>query len=234
MFIPIILLVLALAFFVLFYYFHLSNTFTHGSRSTNKVSLTFDDGPAQETLNILKVLKENNVTATFFVVGQNIEKNPEIFKELVKSGNEIASHTYSHSHLNFKSPSEIMEEIEKTDELLARYNLTTNLFRTPEGHVSIFIWWGANKLGKKIILFDTISHDYSDPGKEEIINNVLSKVKNGSIIDFHDYAYWRGDTTQTADALKVIIPELKKKYEIVPVSELINPKKPLGFNFNFQ
>jgi peptidoglycan/xylan/chitin deacetylase (PgdA/CDA1 family) len=234
MFIPIVLLVFVIIFLTLIYHFHISNTFSHGSRLTNKISLTFDDGPAQETLDIIKVLRENNVSATFFVVGERVEANPEIFKELVKSGNEIAGHTYSHPHLSFKSLFSIRKEIEKTDEILAKYNISTYLFRTPEGHVSILTWWEATRLGKKIILFDTISHDYSNPGKDVIINNVLSKVKSGSIIDFHDYAYWRGETTQTADALKILIPELKKKYEIVPISELINPKKSLVFNFNFQ
>jgi peptidoglycan/xylan/chitin deacetylase (PgdA/CDA1 family) len=216
--------VLAIAFIELFFFFHSSNTFNHGSRSTNKISITIDDGPAQETLKILEVLKENNVTATFFVVGERIESNPEIFQELARSQNEIASHTYSHSHLNLKFPSEIREEIKKTDESLARYNITTNLLRTPQGLVSVFISREANKLGKKIVLFDTISHDYSNPGTDKIIENVLSKVQNGSIIDFHDYAYWIGDTKQTADALKILIPELKKKYEIVPVSELLGFK----------
>jgi peptidoglycan-N-acetylglucosamine deacetylase len=98
------------------------------------VALTFDDGPTQNVDKILPLLEQFNVKATFFLIGNEIEENPEEAKKLVDAGQQIGNHTYSHQRMVFKSPSFIKDEIEKTDKLIreAGYNGTID-FRPPNG-----------------------------------------------------------------------------------------------------
>ncbi|MBU1136672.1 MAG: polysaccharide deacetylase family protein [Nanoarchaeota archaeon] len=221
----IIVFLIVLIFVELFYYYRFSdNIYVQGNRNENKIAITFDDGPANETLKIIEILKNEGVPATFFVLGKNIKKNPEIFKKLIKSGNEIGSHSYNHLKLNLKNKKKIGEEISSTDNLLEEFNVSTNLFRPPYGYLSFFLNSELRKSGKKVILFDVKSKDYKNKGTKHIIENVLKNVRNGSIISFHDYAEEIGEVKYTSEALKILIPELKKNYEIVTVSELIGFK----------
>jgi len=223
--IVVFLIVWILIFVELFYYYRFSdNIYVQGNRNENKIDLTFDDGPANETLKIIEILKNEDVPATFFVLGKNIKKNPEIFKKLIKSGNEIGSHSYNHLKLNLQNRKKIREEISSTDSLLKEFNASANLFRPPYGSLSFFLNSELKKSGKRVILFDVKSKDYKNKGTRQIIETVLRNVKNGSIISFHDYAEEIGEVKYTSEALKILIPELKKNYEIVTVSELIGFK----------
>tara|TARA_B100000131_G_scaffold35676_1_gene32669 strand:+ start:1151 stop:1771 length:621 start_codon:yes stop_codon:yes gene_type:complete len=152
---------------------------------TNKkdVWLTFDDGPNPETTPfILDVLSKLKIKATFFLVGKNVEKHPNIIKEILSQGHVIGNHSYSHKNGWTTSQKEYISDVKKFNDIIPGIKI----FRPPYGKINkrqII----ALKDSYKIILWDVLSYDY----KKEIMpnkvkNNVLDNIENGSIIVFHD------------------------------------------------
>lgn len=148
-----------------------------------KVWLTFDDGPNPKISTfILDLLKEHNIKATFFCVGKNIEKYPEIFAKIKAHGHSIGNHSYSHLN-GFKTCSEkYVNDIERCQKLMPE----TKLFRPPFGKIYP---WQIRKLNRqyKIIMWDVMSWDFNkNTSPESCLNNVVNNVETGSIILFHD------------------------------------------------
>lgn len=115
----------------------IGNLFFSESRSQNKIALTFDDGPCEETKRILDILKKNKVKATFFIWGQKITGNESIMKRIIKEGHEVANHSYEHQRLKGKTRDYIEQDLKKCDEELAKVDIKTNLFRAPAFDVGI-------------------------------------------------------------------------------------------------
>lgn len=159
------------------------------SFSTNKkeVYLTFDDGPIPEiTPWVLAQLKQYHAKATFFCIGDNIKKHPEIFQELQNSSHSIGNHTFNHLNgWNFNS-----DEYLKNTLLADSYfpnNYTPKLFRPPYGKISQKQSKLLRSLGYKIIMWHVLSGDFDkDISAEKCTKNVLKNIKNGSIVVFHD------------------------------------------------
>lgn len=155
----------------------------------NKVYLTFDDGPTPEITEwTLNLLKEYNAIATFFCIGDNIRKYPEIFKKVIAAEHSIGNHTFN--HLNGWNTSR-QEYIENTSECQSEISklqpATCNLFRPPYGKIKPTQSKILRKLGYKIIMWDVISYDFDATiSKEQCLENVLKNVQSGSIIVFHD------------------------------------------------
>ena len=186
-----------------------------------KIALTFDDGPHPRiTAEILGILEEYGVVATFFVIGQNVVNYPDAMHLLVNSECEIGNHTYSHENFRNMSPYEIKMEFEKCQEMLTQtYSLEVALARPPEGFCSDTLYSVSEKLGYDIILWSIDTRDWAHTSADDIAKNVLSNVEGGDIILMHDYLSGRNGTRE---ALRIIIPELQKRgYEFVTVSELI-------------
>ena len=146
------------------------------------VYLTFDDGPVPEvTPQVLDILESNNIKATFFCVGDNVAKHPELFKQIKQSGHSVGNHTYNHVR-GFKTKNaKYIDNIEKADKLIK-----SSLFRPPHGTLKKLQY---NTVIKKywLIMWDVISCDY-DPNltPDQCLSNVTDFVQNGSIITFHD------------------------------------------------
>ncbi|MFQ3543945.1 polysaccharide deacetylase family protein [Halobacillus rhizosphaerae] len=196
---------------------------------TNKkmIALTFDDGPSEiYTPLVLDVLKEYRAKATFFVVGERAENFPEIVQREVKAGHEVANHTYTHPNIRTMNKDSFIKELRQTNEIIHQLTgFSPKLFRPPGGAYNESIIYTANEEGYTVVLWswhqDTL--DWKQPGTSTIVRNVINNVRNGDIILFHDYG---GNRMQTINALKKILPELKKQgYEFVTVSELtrMNP-----------
>lgn len=155
----------------------------------NKVYLTFDDGPTPEITEwTLSQLKEYNAKATFFCIGDNIRKYPEIFHKVLDEGHSIGNHTFN--HLNGWKTS-IKDYLKNTDrcnkETRNSIHETQNLFRPPYGKIKPSQSKLLRKFGYKIIMWDIISYDFDATiSKEQCLKNVLKNVKSGSIIVFHD------------------------------------------------
>jgi peptidoglycan/xylan/chitin deacetylase (PgdA/CDA1 family) len=187
----------------------------------NKIALTFDDGPSEETEKILDILKENDAKATFFIWGQRIKGREKTIKRIIREGNEIGNHSYSHKKLWFRKRKEIEEEIGKCDEELEELRIKTNLFRPPAIRMGINLLLVCNKMKKKIIICDVISNDWKEQDANKIINKVLKKTKSGSIVNFHDYIEGMGPNKNIVRVIQIIVPKLKEKYKLVTVSELL-------------
>ncbi len=183
-----------------------------------KVSISFDAAwGADYTENLLKVLKEYDVKTTFFLVGFWVDKYPEMVKRIVEEGHEIGNHSSKHPHMSQLSKEQITEELSKTSEKIeAITNKRVTLFRPPFGDYNNRLITTSREMGIQVIQWDVDSLDYKDYGRDAIVKRVLSRVKNGSIILFHNNA------TYTAEALPIVLENLQKEgYKVVPISELI-------------
>lgn len=197
----------------------------------NKViALTFDDGPDHtKTPEILSLLKQYQAKATFFVVGNRVEKFPEIVKQASLEGHEIGNHSFDHASFQNISRTKFLNELNRTQEAI--YKATgqrPTLFRPPGGsynEAAVNIC-KDNQLLMILWSWDQDTKDWTAPGVNKIANKVLNNVDNGDIILMHDYVY---NSTQTVDALKIILPELiKRGYSFVTVSDLISRKEHTG------
>lgn len=194
----------------------------NGNRNKKEIAITFDDGPCKRSLEILKILKKENVTATFFVLGKKIKGNENLIKQMIKQECEVGNHTYNHTNLIFKTPKRMKKELLNTDKELEKLNIKINLMRCPHFMCGLIAFFLAKKLNKRIIFADLDSRDWTRPGKKAIVERVLRKVKNGSIIGFHDYLEEIGENKEVVPAIKEIIPRLKERgYRLVTISKLL-------------
>jgi polysaccharide deacetylase family sporulation protein PdaB len=194
------------------------------------IALTFDDGPDPlETPEILDVLKKYDAKATFFVIGEQGHKYPDIIHREVSEGHELANHSFSHRDFRRLSGEGILQEIIKSDnEIFSITGQHTKLFRPPEGYCNKLIVQTAEQAGYTVILWTWYqdSKDWSKPGVPKIVNRVISNAHPGDIVLFHDRISGR---SQTVKALKAILPELQKQgYKFVTVSELIGSNQILN------
>jgi peptidoglycan/xylan/chitin deacetylase (PgdA/CDA1 family) len=146
------------------------------------IYLTFDDGPIPElTPWVLDVLKEYDVKATFFCVGDNIVKNPEIFERILKEGHQVGNHTFNHVKGWKVSQTEYLENTEKCQRLTK-----TNLFRPPYGRIKKK-QYQALAQNYKVVFWDVLSYDYDKfTTPKKCLDNGIKNTRNGSIIVFHD------------------------------------------------
>ena len=159
----------------------------------NSVYLTFDDGPTPEiTQWTLLQLKKYNAKATFFCIGNNVEKHPEIFNSVIQQGHAIGNHTFNHLN-GWKTETETYIknakqcEIRISNQQSEINNLKSKLFRPPYGKIKSKQAKKLMELGYKIIMWNVLSADFdSSITPEKCLNNVISNVQSGSIIVFHD------------------------------------------------
>lgn len=186
------------------------------------VALTFDDGPNEKTDEILRLLDQNNVKTTFFLIGQEMEKHPQEGKKLVQAGHEIGNHTYSHKRMIFKPSSFIQSEIERTDALIRESGYTGKiLFRPPYGKKLFGLPYYLNEHDRTTIMWDIEPETYPEIAKDplKIVQYVSDNVQPGSIILIHPW-YYSSEDLQTI--LNGVISDLKEKgYTFETVSELI-------------
>ncbi|SDQ52746.1 Peptidoglycan/xylan/chitin deacetylase, PgdA/CDA1 family [Chryseobacterium soldanellicola] len=183
------------------------NSFTHKRTKIKEVALTFDDGPTEFTPKFLDLLKENQVKATFFCIGKQIEKYPEILQRIIAEGHTVGNHTLSHSNnTGFLSTSKMVEEIEKCDEIISKIgNIQTNLYRPPFGVTNPNIAKAIKKTHKKSIGWNVRSLDTVTDDEKKIYRKVTKRLKKGSIILLHD------TSEKTYHVLKDLLVFLKEK-----------------------
>lgn len=156
----------------------------------NKVYLTFDDGPIPEITEwVLDQLKTHNAKATFFCIGDNIDKHPELFKKIIRDGHAIGNHTFNHLNGWKTATGAYIENTKRCDATIEKWaiNLKSKIFRPPYGKIKIAQSKEIQKLGYKIIMWDVLSADFDQNlSKEGCLENVLSNIESGSVIVFHD------------------------------------------------
>ena len=186
-----------------------------------RIALTFDDGPNEKkTREILGVLAEYDVKATFFVIGENAEAHPDRIREIYDAGHEIGNHTWSHGNLTRLGRDRIREEVRKTEEVLMRIcGEKPAVFRPPGGCWSESSIAVVEEMGYTCVLWSVDTRDWTMPGADSVIRRVAGKTRGGDIVLFHDLG---DEKLPTPDALRVLLPQLREEgYEFVTVSELL-------------
>jgi peptidoglycan/xylan/chitin deacetylase (PgdA/CDA1 family) len=187
---------------------------------TNKkvVALTFDDGPSKNVEQILTLLDEYNAKATFFLIGNELEKNLKEGQKIAEAGHQIGNHTYSHKRMIFKSTSFIKQEIEKTNQLIRKTGFKGEIdFRPPNGKKLIGLPYYLKTHNIQTVTWNLEPDTYYTSVSDKV-NYANKNVKPGSIILLHPMY------DNTGNELKVIEGILKRLseegYEFVTVNEL--------------
>ena len=209
-----------------------TSTFFHpviirGSQEGKLVSLTFDDGPAEKfTEQVIEILREHHVPATFFVCGKNVEDHPDLLRRIVAEGHAVGNHTYSHPYLFFKSPRRMAEEIDRTQAIIDKVvGFRPNIFRPPYGAR----WFGLvptlQERGMHMILWSTAGYDWKKD-VSGITAAARRELKPGAVILLHDGRETRSggeiDRSRTVLALPgIILAARQQGYTFVPLKDFL-------------
>lgn len=200
------------------------DTFRSSGPRVKQIALTFDDVPDPRfTGKILDVLKEYQVKATFFAVGERAKKHPDLAKRIHDEGHAIGNHSYNHAQLNKLSLDKFKGQIERTNTILKSLTgVDPRLIRPPYGDINEEQLQWARKNGYKVVNWNVDSLDWKGLPKEEVKSNILSAVGPGSIVLQHAGGGVGSDLTGTIEALPDIITELQRKgYSFVTLPEML-------------
>lgn len=193
---------------------------TKEEQSQKKVALTFDDGPHPVyTLKLLDALAQRNIKATFFIIGESAENNPDIVKKIHDAGHLIGNHTYTHVQLTCINSTKALEEIRKTNDVI--YSITgenVRYIRPPYGKYSNTLAQNSNLIP---IVWSVDPRDWSVLNTNSVVNYVVKKVKPNDVILLHDIF-----ETSVDAAIQIVDILLEQGYTFVTVDELLeaNPK----------
>lgn len=192
------------------------------------VALTFDDGPSVRfTTDVLTILKERDVKATFFLIGKETAENLPQARLIVDAGHEIGNHSYTHSNMAWMGPGSVKDEIERTDAAIRSAGYQGEiLFRPPNGKKLVTLPWYLWQNGRKTIMWDVEPESYPEitANADAMTRYVVDNAKNGSIILLH-VMYRSRDVSR--QALPQIIDGLRQKgFGFVTVSELLKDRQP--------
>lgn len=184
------------------------------------IALTFDDGPwPRSTAQVLDILNKNNIKGTFFVVGQNVKRYPDLTRRIVAEGHSIANHTWHHWYHHMNPQVAAYEVANTTDIIFKTTGVKSRLFRPPGGIMTNGLVSYAKNNKYAVIMWSSDSIDYSRPAVPRLINNIFKSAKSGGIVLMHDGG---GDRTRTVQALPEIINRFRKQgYKFVTVPELL-------------
>ncbi len=206
----------------------LGKVYWHGPRGDHQVALTFDDGPNPPyTEQVLEILRENRIHATFFLIGRNVDTYPALTRRILREGHAIGTHTYDHPDYMAlrETPRHIAAQIKGGVEANIRATGERPvLFRPPLGFRNPFYFRAARAEHLIVVEWSCRAFDTKDPGSGEIQRRILAGVRDGAIILLHDGTDTRhgGDRSQTVAALQPIIDELRRKgYRFVTVPEMM-------------
>ena len=169
---------------------------------------------------ILKVLNEHQIKATFFFDGSWVKKNPDLAKMIKEAGHEIGNHAYSHPDLKQRSVAQTKEELQKTNDVIkATLGITPIWFAPPSGSFNEATIQVADQLDMKTILWTVDTVDWRKPATSEMVRRVVSKVENGSMVLMHP-------TKPTAEGMERMITDIKAKgLQLGTVSDLLSEKR---------
>jgi len=193
------------------------------------VVLTFDDGPSPIwTPRILDELKNENIKATFFMIGHHVQKYPEIARRVAEEGHTIGNHGYAHSVMLYYKPAEIEEEIKYTEHVIKEITgVTTQYFRPPKAWLRRSIKEKVKSMGYETILWSLNSKDWVSFNHKSIASYISKNIKNGDILLFHDSGNVTstegGRRLQTVKTISLLARMLRKKgFDFISIEELIN------------
>lgn len=195
---------------------------SRGSTSEPYIAMTYDDGPhPKNTPRLLDILRQRNIKATFYVIGENVDRYPQITRRIVAEGHEIGNHTYTHRNLKQASDSQVRSEMVKARSAIARATgVQPRTMRPPYGALyqrqREMI---KSEFGYPTIMWAVDPQDWQRPGVSVVKNRILSKTTNGAIVLAHDLH------APTVDAMPGTLDGLLAKgFKFVTVSQLLAQK----------
>jgi peptidoglycan-N-acetylglucosamine deacetylase len=190
---------------------------TSGPKGSKVVALTFDDGPNATTPNVLDILAANDVKATFFVVGSQVECNPSIVKTMSEQGHQIESHTFSHRNIQRLPRKDVERELMKAAAAIRdSTGKESRFFRPPGGHAGADAEAAAADYGLTGVFWTVACSKFEGSNPESMVQHVLTSIDDGGILLLHN-----GEEV-TLKALPVIIAELRNRgYRFATLSELM-------------
>jgi peptidoglycan/xylan/chitin deacetylase (PgdA/CDA1 family) len=193
--------------------------FTRGSAGTRRIALTFDDGPSSvRTVKILDILGENEIRATFFVLGEKVEDHPEVLRRIIDEGHEIGNHSYTHRDMKKLDITGIKKEIESTQEIIKQYTgMPPRIFRPPYGSTNKELRQYCKEAGMVICKWSVDPKDWKKSVSIEAMRSTIrEQTRGGSVIILHDIK------KKTQEALPQIIDDLKDSgFEFILLSRMI-------------
>jgi peptidoglycan/xylan/chitin deacetylase (PgdA/CDA1 family) len=202
---------------------------TRGPRDRPRAALTFDDGPGPSTAAVLDALAEAGARATFFVLGRQAERHPELVRRIVADGHQLASHGYDHGILIFRGAGHVEAQLrraERAAEAAAGAGAMSRVFRAPHGFRGPATALGARRAGYRIAAWSRGVFDSAEPGPAAIARRTARALEPGAIILLHDADGWAPGRPrqQTADALPEICRAARARgIELVTLDELVAP-----------
>ena len=201
-------------------------TFTGLPPGTKKLALTYDDGPNDpHTLGLLEVLQQNDIKATFFLIGRYVRQRPDIVRELVNAGHVVGNHTQTHPLLTFQAPSEIKKQLEDCRQALTdAVGTHSNLFRPPFGGRRPAVLRIARQLGLEPVMWNVTGYDWNAPSSGHIERKVTSQVRGGDVILLHDggHKQFGADRSRTVAATRSLIARYQAEgYEFVTIPQML-------------
>lgn len=195
----------------------------HGPRTgPRRVALTFDDGPDALTFEYLDLLDEHQARATFFVVGASVERHQEALRETIRRGHEVAGHGFSHKPFSELSAPAIASELLLTQDMLPPPMLRRPVVRPPYGTVTVRSVLSTAAAGFTSVIWSLDSDDCRTEDSKVVVDRLSpERVETGDIVLLHEGQRW------TLEALPLVVSRLKSAgYELVTVSELLDPRLP--------
>jgi polysaccharide deacetylase family sporulation protein PdaB len=202
--------------------------FRHGAHNKKLVALSFDDGPdVHYTTKILNILKQNNIKATFFIIGKRAKAHPKMVKLISDEGHVIGNHTWDHPDIKKIDINKLKNEVQRTGNLIhSIVGYKPHLFRPPYGDANANDIKELGKLGYKIIDWTVDTRDWAGTSPDKILNNVKKEVRPGAIVLEHCAGGKGEKLDNTVAALPKIIAYLKHKdYRFVTVPQLLHISK---------
>ena len=197
------------------------------SMSSKLIALTIDDSPSEHTAEIMQILKANNATATFFIIGSQVAGREVTLQELLRNGNELGNHAMRDEPSRSLSDTTLVEQIQTVDEMLRDAYAAVGIvepqpkyFRPGSGFFSERMRAVLGRLGLRLVLGNIYPHDPQIPFWRVNARHVLSMVRPGGVVICHDRRSW------TAPMLRKVLPEMRRRgYRVVTVTELLREAK---------
>jgi peptidoglycan/xylan/chitin deacetylase (PgdA/CDA1 family) len=169
------------------------------------IALTLDDGPSEYTPQVLELLDQYRIKATFCMVGSRIAANRSLVSEVAAAGHMIVNHTWDHADQSKLSLSSVKSEIARASDALNMVGIRPSIFRAPYGAWSHAVYEACALANLRPLDWSVDPRDWSRPGTATIVERIMRNTRTGSIILEHDGG---GDRSQTVAALKIVLPKL--------------------------
>ncbi len=192
------------------------NGFYVGDASKSQIALTFDVASSTDTPALLAVLEAHNAKATFFLTGEWVERNPAVFREIVRIGHVIGNHSYSHPDLSTISLGQVATELRRTDELMMKLGgRKPTFFRPPFGYFSESVLRRVSAMGYRTAFWSISMRDWEPMDLERLVRGVIDYLHQGAVVLLHV-------TPEGVSALDTTIPRIRAGgYELVTLSQLV-------------